>query len=427
VAVVKNRIAEIQRQLGDAIKEEGPIIAAPSAVPLGERVNFAEQLISLEASYHSVAAQEEAMRKQVAELRNSLQGLSNSELDYLRVNREAESSRALYAMLSDKLTAARIREQGEMRVVKVIDPPFYAQPAMGQRRLMLLFAGFAVAVVAGTSVPAVFEWLHGCVESEDDIEIATRLPVLATIPRMRTRPQILGADHEADARAFDERFLFTEAVRTLRVSLQLAMRSDGIRTVLVTSPFAHEGKSMVVTNLALALAEVGVRVVVADSDLERPMLHKTLSIKETRGGLVKMLRAEQSLQETLVPAGDNIWLVPRGDVVHPHTRGLLATSRLRELLEEMASEAEVVIADSSPVLLMPENLFLAGSVDAVLLVAKAGSTPCRDLARAKILLENAGAKVAGVVINEMPVSALRGRYRRYYKSYVKSYAKKDGT
>jgi Mrp family chromosome partitioning ATPase len=106
--------------------------------------------------------------------------------------------------------------------------------------------------------------------------------------------------------------------------------------------------------------------------------------------------------------------------MRPHTRGMLATSRLDELLGDMAGRADLVLCDSSPVLLIPDNLFLAAAVDGVILVARAGRTTCRELARAKELLDSIGAKILGVVINEMAVSKLRNHYKTYYRTYFKA-------
>src|SRR5574337_1704345 len=108
-----------------------------------------------------------------------------------------------------------------------------------------------------------------------------------------------------------------------------------------------------------------------------------------------------------VPVGERMWLVPRGAGLQGQTRGLLATNRLRELVDGLANQGDLVLCDSSPILLLPDNLFLAAAVDGVILVAKAGNTGCRDLARAKSLLDGVGAKIVGVVLNEVPASVLR--------------------
>jgi Mrp family chromosome partitioning ATPase len=103
---------------------------------------------------------------------------------------------------------------------------------------------------------------------------------------------------------------------------------------------------------------------------------------------------------------------------------MLGGSRLRDLIGEMTTRADFVVCDSSPVLLVPDNLLLAGSVDGVILVARASSTGFRDLAHAKTVLESAGARVLGVVLNQVPAASLKSYYRRYYDSYVKKERKR---
>jgi len=97
---------------------------------------------------------------------------------------------------------------------------------------------------------------------------------------------------------------------------------------------------------------------------------------------------------------------------------MLATNRLKQFVDDIGQQAELVICDCPPVLLVPDNLFLAAAVDAVIIVAKAGATRCRDLERTRALLEGAGARVLGVVINELPASILRRQYNHYYRRYV---------
>jgi succinoglycan biosynthesis transport protein ExoP len=418
IRVVNERIAEIAHALRGTLKDTVVVTPSPAAVPPAERVNFSEQLIVLEATYHSMAAREEALRKQADTLRHSLRGLSGGEVEYARLSSEVESQRKLHAMLADRLTASRIREQGEMKVVKVIDPASRAMPAGNSKRVLALAIAAGMALCLGAAVPAAVEWLHRTVENEDDVELATGLPVLTLIPRIRgNRPIFMGGIPE-NGRGPSDQLMFTEAFRTLRVGIELSGRGEPLRSLLVTSAFADEGKSTVVVNLGLALNESGRRVVLADTDFLRPTLHHAMKIKNVRG-LVDTLQSEEPVEQALAPVGEGIWLAPRGESFQPRSRGMLAGSRLREMIAEMTSKADFVICDSSPVLLVPDNLLLASAVDGVILVARAGSTGFRDLARTKTLLEAAGARLLGVVLNQMPPAPLKKYYRRYYDSYVK--------
>jgi polysaccharide biosynthesis transport protein len=418
IQLVKNRIEELTNQLGGALKDS--VVATPGAtIPPGERVNFSEQLITVEATYHSMLAREEALQKQAEILRSSLRGLSSGEAEYARLSREVESQRNLHAMLADKLTAARIREQGEMKVVKVIDPPGPPFPIGNEKRMLAIAIAFAAALGIGATVPAGVEWLHRKIENEDDVELATGLPVLAFVPHIRSgRPVFMSGPADPNAPGPSDQLIFTEAFRALRVNIELSTRGESLRRLLVTSALADEGKSTVVANLGYALNESGHRVILADTDFLRPTLHRAMKIKSAKG-LVETLESEATVEPTLVPVTQGLWLAQRGEALAPRSRGMLAGARLRELITQMTSKADFVICDSSPVLLIPDNLLLASAVDGVVLVAKAGSTGFRDLARTKSLLEGAGARVLGVVLNEMPVGPLRKYYRNYYNSYVK--------
>ena len=419
IQLVKNRIDELTNLLASALKDCVVSTPSPSAVPPAERLNFSDQVIALESTYQSMLAQEDALQKQAEVLRQNLKGLSSGESEYARLSREVDSQRSLYAMLSDKLTGARIREQGEMKVVKVIDPASTPVPVGNEKRMLALAVAFGAALGIGVAIPAGVEWLHRRVENEDDVEAATGLPVLALIPRIRGgRPVFMSGVPENGSGPSDQ-LMFTEAFRALRVGIELSTRGEPLKRILVTSAFADEGKSTVVANLGFALNEAGRQVVLADTDFLRPTLHRTMKIKSSKG-LVETLESEHPLEATLVPVTQGLWLAQRGESFLPRSRGMLAGQRLRELIGEMSSKADFVICDSSPVLLIPDNLLLASAVDGVILVARAGSTGFRDLARTKTLLEGAGARVLGVVLNQVPVGPLRKYYRHYYDSYVKT-------
>ncbi|HXH83883.1 MAG TPA: polysaccharide biosynthesis tyrosine autokinase [Candidatus Tectomicrobia bacterium] len=417
VVLVKDRIAEVRAQLGDAVKASTAPLPASAAVPPAERVNFAEQLVALEASYHSVVAQEDALRNQANALRRDLQGLSQSELEYARLTREMDSARNLHALISDKLTAARIREQGEMKSVKVVDPPSWPRPVGGEKRMLYLLAALGVACVVGAGVPAGVELVRRKIENEDDVTAATGLPVLSVLPRLRRPPQFVANLRSPGRGGQRDAFIVTESFRTLAIEVQLAARTQPIRTLLIASALAGEGKSTVVVNLGLAFREAGRRVVLVDSDFFRPTLHQLMQVRTPATGLTDTVRADGDVGEALVPVSERLWLMPRGRTTQPDSRALIASQPMHRAIQGLADRADIVICDSSPVLLFPDNLFLASAVDAVVLVAHVGTTGCADLERAKVELDGVGARVIGVVLNGVPPWNVRSYYSRYYGSY----------
>lgn len=419
VMAAKRQIADVQKELGDAVKETTPVPTASSNVPASDRSAFAETMAALETSTLSLNAQEEALRDQIANQRKNLTGLSRDELEYTRLATEVESNRRLHAMLSEKLSAARIREQGEMKVVKVIDAPSVPQPAANQKRVRFLGVALALALVIGLGVPATVEYFNRPIETDDDVRSLTGLPVLTSIPRVRSRRSMfmIGGGQPDDV-SQEEYFLFVEAFRRLRVEIQLLGRDIPMRRIMIASALPGEGKSTVVVNLGLVFGEVGKHVIIADADFHRPTLHRTLKTPNAKG-FSDLLAGTGELREAMSPVAEGVWLTPRGASSTALTRTGLGSSRLPEVLDSMSVEAEFVLLDSSPILLIPDNLYMAAATDGVILVCQSGITRPRDFLRAKSIIEKSGTPILGIVLNQVPVRKVN-QYYSYYRAYAKA-------
>ena len=424
VAGTRRQIDEVRAELGDAVKDMPQVAAASSAsaVPAQDRAAFAETVAALESSVLALSAQEEALRDQGATIRRSLSGLSKDEMEYTRLSSDNESNRRLQGILSEKMTAARMREQGEMKVVKVIDPPQVPFAAANQKRLKFLGIALALALVIGAGVPVAVEYFNRPVQTEQDIRQLTGLPVLSTVPLVRSRRSmfLLGSGQPEDVRQEDY-FLFLEAFRKLRVEIQLLGREMPMRRVMIASALPGEGKSTVVVNLGLTFGEVGKQVIIADADFHRPTLHRTLKTPNNKG-FSDLLAGTGELRESMSLVAEGVWLSPRGGSSTALSRTGLGSQRLTEVIESMAAEAEYVLLDSSPILLIPDNLYMAAAADGVILVVQSGVTRPRELLRTKDIIEKSGTPIIGVVLNQVPVKAVN-QYYNYYRSYVRQDSK----
>jgi len=424
VAGTRRQIDEVRAELGDAVKDMPQVAAASSAsaVPAQDRAAFAETVAALESSVLALSAQEEALRDQGTTLRRSLSGLSRDEMEYTRLSSDNESNRRLQGILSEKMTAARMREQGEMKVVKVIDPPQVPFAAANQKRLKFLGIALALALVIGAGVPVAVEYFNRPVQTEQDIRQLTGLPVLSTVPLVRSRRSmfLLGSGQPEDVRQEDY-FLFLEAFRKLRVEIQLLGREMPMRRVMIASALPGEGKSTVVVNLGLTFGEVGKQVIIADADFHRPTLHRTLKTPNNKG-FSDLLAGTGELRESMSLVAEGVWLSPRGGSSTALSRTGLGSQRLTEVIESMAAEAEYVLLDSSPILLIPDNLYMAAAADGVILVVQSGVTRPRELLRTKDIIEKSGTPIVGVVLNQVPVKAVN-QYYNYYRSYVRQDSK----
>ena len=409
------QIADVQRELGDAVKETTsatPAVAA--AIPADDRNAFSDMVAALETSTVSLNAQETALKEQIATARRDLSGLSKDELEYRRLASEVETNRKLSTLLSDKLGAARIREQGEMNVVKVIDPPGFPSTAPNQRRMQFVGLALALALVIGLGAPATAEYFNRPIMGEADVKHLTGLQVLTAVPEVLSQKVMLNST-EPQAQGEDYH-LFVDSFRRLRVELQLTGDEAPRRRILVASSLPFEGKSTVVFNLGLAFGEVGKRVIIADADFHRPTLHR-IANAAPRKGFTDLLAGTSTLDDTITRITDNVQLAPRGGVLTAPAKVGLGTDRLARILDDMAGEADYVLLDSSPILLIPDNLYMAAAADAIVLVVAVGQTRPRDLLRAKAILERSGTPILGVVLNRTPVKHLNSYYKQYSAYY----------
>ena len=276
------QIGDVQRELGDAVKDSTASSPGATTIPADDRNAFAEMVAALDTSVVSLGAQETALKDQIASLRRDLSGLSKDELEYRRLASDVETNRKLSTLLSDKLGAARIREQGEMNVVKVIDPPSFPGTAPNQRRAQMMGLALALALVIGLGAPATAEYFNRPIMGEADIQHLTGLSILTAVPNVQSQKLMFGSGEKEQTRP-EEYHLFVDAFRRLRVELQMIGEENPLRRVLVASALPFEGKSTVVFNLGLAFGEVGKRVIVADADFHRPTLHRIANTEQRKG------------------------------------------------------------------------------------------------------------------------------------------------
>ncbi|MBI4491435.1 MAG: CpsD/CapB family tyrosine-protein kinase [Chloroflexi bacterium] len=203
-----------------------------------------------------------------------------------------------------------------------------------------------------------------------------------------------------------------EAFRALRTSIQFSSLDRALKTLQVTSTGPQEGKSTVLANLAVTMAEAGLQVVAVDCDLRRPCLHELFGLV-ARPGFTDAVLADDGtplpLQQTAVKG---LRLLAAG-ALPPNPSELLGSQRAVRVLEVLASQADLVLLDSPPVAAVTDAVVLASRVDGVLWVVSAGKTR-RDLARrARAQLEKVNARILGVVLNNVRVD--KSLYR-YYQS-----------
>jgi len=217
--------------------------------------------------------------------------------------------------------------------------------------------------------------------------------------------------------------VMAEAARQIRTNLLFSSPDRPHRRILVTSAGPGEGKTMVASTLAVALAQTGQRVLLVDCDLRRSRLHQVFGVSSDAGVTTSVMdhsRAASAPRPTLVP---NLSVLPAGPAVATPAE-LLQSDSFRALLDELGTRFDRIVLDSSPVALVTDAAILASLADATILVARAGQTPRALAARAVAVLGDVGVKVAGTVLNDVDLSRKKygnGDFRYYGYGYGYGY------
>lgn len=206
----------------------------------------------------------------------------------------------------------------------------------------------------------------------------------------------------------DPRSPVSEAYRSLRANLSFYSLDKPLRTLMVTSPAAGEGKSTTIANLAVTMAQSGRRTIVVDTDLRRPALHELFGAQMSPGLTDAMMAAagELPLQKTAV---ENLWLLSSGPKP-PNPADLLGAERMAQIIAQLTEQADIVLFDAPPVMAAADAAILGARVDGVLLVIQAGKTRRDHSERARETLEKSRAHVVGAALTNAPKDSSMGGY-----------------
>lgn len=200
--------------------------------------------------------------------------------------------------------------------------------------------------------------------------------------------------------SLDPKSSVTEAYRVLRTNIQFSSIDRPINVIMISSAQRGEGKTTTVSNLAVAYAQEGKKVLLIDTDLRDPSLHLVFS-QPNRVGLTSILTNQYSWQEVVKDTGIDNLSVITGGPVPPNPSEMLGSYKMHNLIDELRTEYDVILIDTPPVLAVTDGLILSVLCDGVIMVVVAGKVEKERVKKAKSSLEHVNAKILGVVLNKM--------------------------
>jgi polysaccharide biosynthesis transport protein len=414
----------------------------------------------IETDYREAQNREQMLQKAVAQTKAEYDQLNARSFEYQQLKRDADADKTLYADLERRIREAGINagfQNSSIRIADLARPPDI--PVFPKKGLNLLLA-FIISSVLAICGAILVDVLDTTIRDPEQAAHALDTSVIGTLPTVKEMRRLIGppsnratsepppeqpqngpphinpsqvslvrysgnGDRASTSRSgnastgYEGISSYEESIRTLRHSIFLPDFDRAVRSLLLTSATPGEGKSTATIHLGIAHSEQNKRTLIIDADLRRPSVHKKLSM-DGSVGLSNVLLGELTWKEVVFHSEH--W--PGLDVIPAGTASRRASDlvgpMIVDILDQAAKEYDLILVDAPPLLGFAEVMQVATAVDGVVVLARAGQTNRKAVARALAILRRLRANVIGLVLNEVDKNNSQGYY--YYTDYRKYYS-----
>src|SRR5215213_5398318 len=388
-------------------------------------------LTNLHTRYRQALEREQSLGKAFEQQRAQTLSQNEAAINYRIIQQEIETNKSLLNGLLQGAKENDVVLAGKPNNISIVDYALTPDTAVGPNRTRTVIAAFFLSIGLGLGLALFFEYLDDTVHSTEEVERVLHLPALAVIPsvgsaaRRRVLPGTTalqkhsngnGAGNSELLMNVDGRSPLAEAYRHLRTSVLLSTAGRAPKSLLVTSSLPGEGKTTTAVNTAISLAQTGASVVIIDADMRRPRLQHIFDM-HGQEGLSSILSSDASEHDMLsmVREDEESGLnVLTSGPIPPNPAELLGSDQMRRLIATLQANYTHVVVDSPPVSSFTDGVLISTMVDGVLLVVHGGKSSRHIVRRSKQLLSDVGAKIFGVVLNNVN---LQSHDYYYYQSY----------
>lgn len=360
------------------------------------------------------------LRKKDEELQKNAHELQEFEVPFNQLARNKNYNEKIYGLVLERARETNLTRMMNFNNVRVVEeaslPGGHFKPQLSQN----VSIGALLGLVLGLALAALRELSDQSLRTPNEVESMLGLTCLGFVPEIADKDLADARPGEADVRdTFVGRVpdsSIAESVRVIRTNLTFMAPDRPYRTVVVTSALPEEGKTTVSCSLALALAQSGLRVILVDSDLRRPRLHRTFAMTNDVG-VTLAIAGQMPLEEAIRPSEfENLDLLTSGPIP-PNPAELLQSERFSNLVKELRAKYDRVIIDSPPGLPVTDSAILSQIADGTILVVRGFRTPRAAIRQALRRLQDVNGHIIGVVLNAVNLrdTAYKGQYYYTYR------------
>src|SRR5262245_28144460 len=458
-------LGELQKKLGDLLVQAAQLDVNygpdnPQTLEVQQQIaTIRKQIeshrksmeVKLKLDFDRAARDEQRFYRALEEAKDDTAKENLDTFQYGILQQEVDTTKTLYNNFLEKSSEANFELAQQRNNLRVVEPARAPRTPAGPNRTLWTIIGFAFSLTFGVGLALLSEFLDRRIKSADVLSHRLQLPALAVIPTFSRKearvlrgkfnrklklPAVTAANGDAavngDAHGGLGKILSLgnplpsgsnvislggrspahEAYRMLRTSMMSSESGGGIKakTWLITSSQPAEGKTTTAINVATSIAHLGRSVLIVDCDLRRPTAHKRLRVDQ-EPGLSTYLSGEVELENVIQKLDiPGLSFIPSGAI--PYNPGdMLGSPKMKEMVETLANLCDYIVFDSPP-LILADPLILSTIVDSVILVVNGGKSNWETMSLARQELSSVGAKVFGVVLNDVPA-----KHIPYYGHY----------
>ncbi len=357
---------------------------------------------------------------------------SEKEIKLAQLNRDITINETIYSMFKNKFEEARIMEAERAKEITIVEPaPLPRTPASPNKQTNVMI-GTVIGVILGLIFAFVSEALDTSIGTIDDMEEFLKVSVIGVVPHVKSSEGKLRLWRKLFVKDkgkepyykklithFEPKSPISESFRIIRTNLETLKTTRACKTILFTSSGLHEGKTTVLSNVGVVLAQMGKRVLLVEADFRKPILKDMFGINREPGltnyliGQLDWKDAVQTSTDILLgklgfdatlktPGIENLHILTAG-IIPSNPAELLQSENMKTFTNESKKEFDIVLYDTPPVLPVTDAVIMSKLVDGVILIYQVGRTSRHAVIRAKSHLEKAEAKILGIILNDIKI------------------------
>lgn len=401
-----------------------------------------------ESQYRSALKRESSLKALLDKQKADVVEMDSNAIFYNSIKIEVENKRKLLDSLVERQNEALVSARlGGLNTgnISIIDKAKIPQKPVSPKKKLNLALALLMGIFGGVGLCFVFEYLDNTIKNPEDIEKLVGLPSLGIISYLspdgtkKNRHEHYSAyKHKGQRYGSGDslpeiknielinhlfpNFSISEDYRTVRTSILFSNTVDSSRTIVFSSSLPVEGKTATAANMAVAFSQLQKRVLIIDTDLRRPSLHRLFKVRNVPG-LTGYLSGKFSFDDAVIQKTniENIWIIPSG-LIPPNPTELLNSKEMKILVEEVKKQFDVILLDTPPVLAVVDTLIISSLADSVILIVQHEKTTRKSLLKTVDELTKAKAKILGVIFNQ--VKMRKGDY--FYMDYYQYYRYREG-